>query len=65
MDHKFSLSQSSSYSITEDFPRINEKSFKNGIIPESILRIRYEIDLNKVSKFKVDNEEVFKIISRR
>ena len=65
MDHKFSLSQSSSYSITEDFPRINEKSFKNGIIPESILRIRYEIDLNKVSKFKIDNEEVFKIISRR
>ena len=24
-----------------------------------------EIDLNKVSKFQVDNEEVFKIISRR
>ena len=64
MDHKFSLSESSSYSISDDFPRINETSFKNEIIPESILRIRYEIDLNKVSNFKVDNEEVFKIISR-
>ena len=64
MEYKFSLSECSSYSIEDEFPRINETSFKNGLIPESISKIRYEIDLNKVTNFKIENDEVFKMISR-
>ncbi len=64
MEYKFSLSECSSYSIDDEFPRINETSFKNGLIPESISKIRYEIDLNKVTNFKIENDEVFKMISR-
>ena len=64
LEYKFSLSECSSYSIEDEFPRINEASFKNGLIPESISKIRYEIDLNKVSNFKIENEEVFKMISK-
>ena len=64
MEYKFSLNECSSYSIEDDFPRINETSFVNGLIPESISKIRYEIDLNKVTNFKIENDEVFKMISR-
>ena len=38
-------------------------SFKDEIIPDSISRIRYEIDLNKVSDFKIENNEIFELIS--
>ena len=63
MEYKFSLNECSSYSILENFPRINKTSFKDEIIPDSISRIRYEIDLNKVSDFKIENNEIFELIS--
>ena len=53
----------SSYKINDEFPRINQSSFINSSIPDSISKIRYDIELNKVVNYKFDNEILFNLIA--
>ncbi len=63
LEYKFKLVEINCYSVTEDFPRINRDSFgKNKSIPDSIRKIKYEIDTNKLTSFKVDNENLIDLI---
>ena len=59
---RFSLIEKSSYKVTNDFPRINQNSFINSSIPDSISKIRYDIELNKLSKFKIENKSLIDLI---
>ena len=63
-EYKFSIIEKSSYKINDEFPRINQRSFVNSSIPDSISKIRYDIELNKVIKYKFDNEILFNLISK-
>ena len=59
---RFSVIEKSSYKVTNDFPRINQDSFINSSIPESITKIRYDIELNKLNKFKIENKSLIDLI---
>ena len=63
-EYKFSIIEKSSYKINDEFPRINQSSFVNSSIPDSISKIRYDIELNKVINYKFDNEILFNLISK-
>ena len=59
---RFSLIEKSSYKVTSDFPRINQNSFINSSIPDSISKIRYDIELNKLNKFKIENNSLINLV---
>ena len=59
---RFSLIEKISYKVTDDFPRINQNSFINSSVPDSISKIRYDIGLNKLDKFKIENEILINLI---
>ena len=60
---RFSVIEKTSYKVTNDFPRINQNSFINSSIPDSISKIRYDIELNKLNKFKIENKSLINLIS--
>ena len=44
-EYKFSIIEKSSYKINDEFPRINQSSFVNSSIPDSISnKIRYRVE---------------------
>ena len=59
---RFSLIEKSSYKVTSDFPRINQNSFINSSIPDSISKIRYDIELNRLNKFKIQNDSLTNLV---
>ena len=59
---RFSLIEKISYKVTDDFPRINQNSFINSSVPDSISKIRYDIGINKLDKFKIENEILINLI---
>tara|TARA_Y100000589_G_C27180039_1_gene640361 strand:+ start:1754 stop:2752 length:999 start_codon:yes stop_codon:yes gene_type:complete len=61
-EYKFSLVEKTSYRINDEFPKINQNSFVNESIPESICKIRYDIELKKVQEFKINNEELYSLL---
>lgn len=44
----YKLLESRSFPVNEDFPRIVPTSFKNDVIPEGILGLRYDVDLTSL-----------------
>lgn len=52
-NQKYKVLELRSYNVDEDFPCINEQSFKGNVIPEGVIHLDYTIDLANLSYEKL------------
>ena len=52
-DKKYKIDEIRSYEVNDNFPRIVEKDFINGKLPNHIVSIKYSIDLDGVEYQKI------------
>jgi hypothetical protein len=60
--HCFKLIETSSYEVTDNFPRITPASFKNNQCPYGVAGIKYKINLGNTEPYKLENSSFLEFV---
>ena len=67
LEHRFTLHGTTTYRVSDDFPRIRRSDFPDGTLPAGVSKLRYDVLLSNCSDFRLstsEEESVFSTMAR-